>query len=210
MTVAENELTLDLGNATVHCTTDEIAHALAGALHEMRAAAPFVSPNERQILRWIMAHESGSLTVGDVFPDFNRNSDALTALRRLRTAQFIRPADRDHWEAGRHIEIKPLARIVWDRLGEAAIFGEAPPREEPAREEPAASDNDLTLPTETDATKPARAVPEVSEDIDLSLPDVNATDDVPTTPLPQRKWDEADVLEFLNDDAPQTLKSHAG
>lgn len=210
MTGSETELTLDLGTETVHCTTDELAAVLAGALREMRAAAPFVSPHERQILRWIMQHESGSLTVGDVFPDFNRNSDALTALRRLRTAQFIRPADRDHWEAGRHIEVKPLASLLWDRLGEAALFGDAPEDEEHPNEGHAAGDNERTLPAETDVTAPARATPDVSEDIDLSLPEVNDTDGVPTTPLPQKAgWDEADVLEFLNDDAPPTLKSQA-
>lgn len=209
MTGSETELTLDLGTETVHCTTDELAAVVAGALREMRAAAPFVSPHERQILRGIMRHESGSLTVGDVLPDFNRNSDALTALRRLRTAQFIRPAGRDHWEATRHIEVKPLARLLWDRLGEAALFGDAPEDEEHPNEGHAAADNDRTLPAETDATAPARATPDVSEEIDLSATGADEADSTP--PLPQKKadWDEADVLEFLNDDSPPTLKSQA-
>ena len=187
MTVSETELTLDLGAETIHCHAEEIAAAVAGSLREMRTAAPFVTPHERQILRWVMAHESGSLTVGDVFPDFDRDSEALTALRRLRTAQFIRPLERDRWEAAEHIEVKPFARLIWDRLGEAAIFGDAH-EEERAPE------------------------PDVSEDIDLSLPEVNEPDDVVTTLLPKKKagWDEADVLEFLNDDSPSTLRSHAG
>lgn len=178
----QTELELDLGSGTIRCTADEVAAAVAGVLREMRTAAPFVTAHEQQTLRWIMAHDSGSLTVGEVFPDFDRDTDALTALRRLRTAQFIRPLERDRWEAAEHIEIKPLARLIWDRLGEAAIFGDAPEEEDAA------------------------------DAIDLSLPDVNATDNVPTTPLPKKQlgWDEADVLEFLNDDSPPTLKSHAG
>jgi hypothetical protein len=186
MTQVQTELEFDLGTDTIRCGADEVAAALAGLLREMRAAAPFVTPHERQVLRSIMSHDSGALTVGDVFPDFDRNSDALTALRRLRTAQFIRPQDRDRWEAGEHIEVKPFARIVWDRLGEAGVFGDAG-ESEPEPE------------------------PQPDEEIDLALPDVNADDDSPTTPLPQKKlgWDEADVLEFLNDDPPGA-KSRAG
>lgn len=191
MMQAQTELELDLGTETLHCTADEVAGVVSGALREMRTAAPFVTPHERQTLRWIMAHESGSLAVGEVFPDFDRNTDALTALRRLRTAQFIRPLHRDRWEAAEHIEIKPLARLLWDRLGEAGIFGDAPEAEE---------------------EEPEQTLAPAAEDIDLSLPEVNDTDNVPTTPLPKKKieWDEADVLEFLNDDSPPTLKSQAG
>lgn len=180
MTQVQTELEFDLGTETIRCGTGEVAAALAGLLREMRAAAPFVTPHERQVLRWIMAHDSGSLTVADVFPDFDRNSDALTALRRLRTAQFIRPLDRDRWEGGEHIEIKPFARIVWDRLGEAAIFGDA-------------------------------GEPEPEEEIDLALPEVNATQPTAAATVPEEKlaWDDADVLEFLNDDPP-AAKSRAG
>jgi len=181
MTVSETELTLDLGAETIHCHAEELAHAVAGSLREMRTAAPFVTADDRATLRFIMAHDSGSLTVGDVFPDFDRDSHVLKGLRRLRTAQFIRPLERDRWEADEHIEIKPFARLIWDRLGEAAIFGDAPE-------------------------------PDVSEDIDLSPPEVNEPDDVVTTLLPKSKpgCDEADVLEFLNDDSSPTLKGHAG
>lgn len=174
MAQSETELALDLGGETIRCSADEVAAALAGLLREMRAAAPFVTPEEREALRLIMLHPGGALTVGDLFPDFERDSDALTALRRLRTAQFIRPADRDRWEAGERIEVKPLARLLWDKLGEAAIFGDAP---DGADE------------------------PDVSEDIDLSQPGV---DDAAATVRVANKgataWDEADVLDFLNSD----------
>jgi len=176
--MTQTELEFDLGTETIRCTAEEVAAALAGVLREMRTAAPFVTPEEQLALRHIMSHESGSLTVADVFPDFDRNSDALTALRRLRTAQFIRPADRDRWEAGERIEVKPLARLIWDRLGETAIFGDEP-EAEPEAEEPAAED-----------------------DIDLSLPGVNDSDEVETVRMADKtatSWDEADVLAFLDD-----------
>jgi hypothetical protein len=193
MTQSDLELNLDLGAETIHCTEQELATALAGVLREMRAAAPFVTPNEREILRLIMSHPAGTLTVGDLFPTFDRDALALTALRRLRTAQFIRPADRDRWEAGERIEIKPFARLIWDRLGEAAIFGDAP---------------------EAQPADPA-------EDIDLSLPDVNEVDEGGTVRMNEEDdggtvrmaektktgWDEADVLEFLNDESVDTPKS---
>ena len=190
--MTQTEIELDLGTETIHCTAEEVATALAGLLREMRTAAPFVTHEEREVLRHIMSHPSGTLTGGDVFPEFDRDSDALIALRRLRTAQFIRPADRDRWEAGERIEIKPFARLVWDRLGEAAIFGTAPeaqPAEEPA-DEPVAESAE-------------------SDDIDLSLPDVNAGDEEGTVRMAEKtttSWDEADVLSFLNDENPDVLK----
>jgi len=188
MTQSELELNLDLGTETINCTEQEVAAALAGALREMRAAAPFVTADERETLRLIMSHPAGTLTVGELFPNFDRDTAALTALRRLRTAQFIRPADRDRWEASERIEIKPFARLIWDRLGEVAIFGDAPepePEPEPADE---------------------------SEDIDLSLPGVDATDEVETVRMAEKTktgWDEADVLSFLNDEEADTPKSGA-
>src|SRR5262245_28752782 len=134
--MTQSELDLELGTEVMSCTAEEIAAVLAGQLREMRAAVPFISAPERATLRRIMAHD-GPLTVGDGFPDFVRGTEEHLTLRRLRTAQFIRPAGRDMWERGEGIEIKPFARLVWDRLGEAAIFGDAPDAEaeEPLAEE---------------------------------------------------------------------------
>jgi hypothetical protein len=123
-----SEIELDLGAETLSCTAAEVATAFAALLREMRAALPFIRPAERAALRQIMARESGTLTVAEVFPDFAREGAAHVALRRLRTAQFIIPAGRDMWERDRRIAVKPFARLVWDRLGEAAIFGEKPAR----------------------------------------------------------------------------------
>jgi hypothetical protein len=150
----------------------------AGLLREMRVAVPFICTAERQALRQIMAHESGALTVGDLFPDFSRESEALITLRRLRTAQFIRPAGKDVWERDSRIEVKPFARLAWARLGEAAIFGEVP-----------------------DADP-------VEEDIDLALPEVNTAVNEKGSEETMRvqknkeasKWDDEgdDVLDFLH------------
>lgn len=172
--MTQSEFDVDLGTDALNCTTEDVAAVFAGLFREMRAAVPFITPEDRVVLRHIMAHESASLTVGDVFPDFARDSESLTALRRLRTAQFIRPAGRDMWDREQHIEIKPFARLVWDRLGEAAIFGHVPD------------------------TEP------VAENIDLALPVVNEPGSAETVRLkekgkPAAKWDDDDVLDFLND-----------
>jgi hypothetical protein len=124
--MAPSELELDLGGETLACTPGEVAAAFAGLLREIRAAVPFIRPDERAALRRIMARPSGALTVAEVFPAFARESADHVALRRLRTAQFILPAGRDAWERDRRIAVRPFARLVWDRLGEAALFGDAP------------------------------------------------------------------------------------
>ena len=178
MNLTQSEIDLDLGAVTMSCTTDEVATVFAGLLREMRSAAPFIRPDERDALRQIMSHESGTLTAGEVFPDFARGSDAHTTLRKLRTAQFIRPAGRDCWDTGEHIEIRPFARIVWDRLGEAGVFGDPPELEE--------DDVDLALPG-------------ADEPVEVALP-------APAKARGTRsgaKWDEGDVLDFLNDEDTQ-------
>jgi hypothetical protein len=172
--MTQSELELDLGTATMNCTAEEVAATLAGLYREMRAAIPLITPPERAALRQIMAHESGTLTVDEVFPDFARESQTHMMLRRLRTAQFIIPAGPDFWDHGTRIAIKPFARLVWDRLGEAAIFGDEPE---------------------------AEAVEE--EDVDLALPGVNEKGSSETVRLQNSKaaqWEDDDVLDFLKDD----------
>lgn len=170
--MTSTEIELALGTESLTCSTDEIATAFAELLREMRAAAQFISADERAALRRIMSYDSGSLTVAEVFPEFARNSEEHTALRKLRTAQFILPAGRDVWERDQHIAIKPLARLVWDKLGESAIFGDTDRRAEPDAEE-----------------------------IDLTLPNVNAPDKAETVRVKNKAaaWDDDDVLEFLQD-----------
>jgi hypothetical protein len=169
-------LELDLGAATMHCTIDEVAVTFARMLREMQAAAAFIPVQEREVLRQIMSQESGTLKVSDVFPDFARDSAAHVTLRRLRTAQFILPAGRDMWDRDERIAIKPFAQLVWDRLGEEAIFGPAP--------------------------KPAHTEPE--EEIDLTLPEVNEPDAEETVRVKGVKnkaaaWDDDDVMDFLSE-----------
>jgi hypothetical protein len=166
-------LELDLGTTTMNCTTDEVAATFAGMLREIRAAAKFIRPDERAALRHIMENASGTLTVADVFPNFERDSDAHMTLRRLRTAQFIIPAGRDMWDHDERIAIKPFARLVWDRLGEAGIFEPLPPQ------------------THT----------EPEEEIDLAMPEVNEPDEAATVRVRNKSgaWDDDDVLDFLSD-----------
>jgi hypothetical protein len=138
------ELELDLGTVTMSCTRDEVAKTLAALLGEMRAVVPMLRPDERDTLRKIMSQESGTLTVADVFPDFARESEAHKTLRRFRAAQFIRPAATGRWDPEGYIEVKPFAQLMWDRVGEAVIFSDAPA----AVAEPEAGDENEVLPDE--------------------------------------------------------------
>jgi hypothetical protein len=158
--MTRSELENDLGTETIACSDEEVALVFAGLLREMRAALPFVRPEERAALRHIMAHPSGALTVAEVFPEFVRESAAHVALRRLRTAQFIIPAGRDVWERDQHIAIKPFARLVWDRLGEAGVFGDGPRR-------PDTDDIDLTPPAAPEDAETIRVRKRAWEDDDV-------------------------------------------
>ncbi len=183
MTMSQVHVPLD--TLTVACSIDEIASVFDGVLREMRAAVPFLTAEDRATLRHVMAHQSGELTVADVFPDFTRDSESHVALRRLRTAQFIRPGGRDMWEPASPIDIKPFARLVWDKLGEAEIFGEGQEVQE------------------TEASVPELTA--VAEEVDLALPDVNETRNeeeavgVGSKEHNAVAWEDDDVLNFLND-----------
>jgi hypothetical protein len=120
--MSASELQLDLGTVTMKCTNEEVAATLAALLGEMRAVIPKLREDERDILRQIMAQDNGALTVGELFPDFARESEGHKTLRRLRAAQFIRPALTGRWDPQEAVEIKPFARLMWDRVGEDTIF----------------------------------------------------------------------------------------
>jgi hypothetical protein len=121
----KSEVQIKLDDITLNCTLKEITATFSWLLTEMRAATPRLRPDEREVLRHIMAHESGSLTVGEVFPDFTRESEGHKTLRRLRAAQFIRPAITGRWEPGERIEVKPFGLLIWKHSGEVGLFSDA-------------------------------------------------------------------------------------
>ncbi|VTT97371.1 unnamed protein product [Gemmataceae bacterium] len=116
------EIDIDLGSVTITCTGPEIGRVFGGLLREMRRMAPRLRGDEVDALREVMRHESGTLTVGELFPEFERESEYHMTLRRLRAAQFIRPGRTGRWEADEPIEVKPFTQLVWDRLGEGSLF----------------------------------------------------------------------------------------
>ncbi len=122
--MSESQVQVHLDGITVNCTTQEIAATFSWLLVEMRDAMPRLRPVERKVLRWIMSKKSGTLTVSDVFPDFTRESEEHKTLRRLRAAQFIRPAKTGRWEANESIELKPFGLLIWNQCGEASLFND--------------------------------------------------------------------------------------
>lgn len=153
-----SELRLDLGSIRMDCTPREIAATLAALLREMRSVIPRLRQDERDTLRQIMAHGTNRLTVNDVFPAFARESESHKTLRRFRAAQFVRPARSGRWDPDEPIEVKPFARLMWERVGEEVIFDGIPVR---------GSDDDSVL-----ASRPAIR----EESIEPALPDEEIVD----------------------------------
>lgn len=174
--MTSSKVHISLDSQIIACSVGEIASTFAGLLHEMKVAVPFLHANDREVLRKIMACEPATLTVAELFPDFERGSEAHDTLRRLRTAQFIRPAGRDMWDRGSQIDIKPFARLAWNRIGEAGIFGDEPERELDIVED---------------------------DEIDLSRPEVNDPEEAATIHAKKsgaEMWEDDDVLDYLKDD----------
>lgn len=116
------DIEIDLGPVTITCSGPEIGRVFTGLLREMRRMVPRLRADEVAALREIMLYDSGELTVGELFPEFERESEHHMTLRRLRAAQFIRPARSGQWAADEPIEIKPFASLIWDRVGEEGLF----------------------------------------------------------------------------------------
>lgn len=113
-----------LGTITLNLTIDQLASTYSWLLAEMLAATPRLRPDERTVLRRIMGRASGSLTVGELFPHFTRESEEHKTLRRLRAAQFIRPANTGRWELDEPIEVKPFGELMWRQFGEESLFND--------------------------------------------------------------------------------------
>jgi hypothetical protein len=125
---------VDIDTIAVPCTVKDLQATFEWLLVEMRAVGRVFRPNERIVLRKIMSHTGATLTVSDLFPDFQRESEAHDTLRRLRATHFVYPAKRGYWEADEPIQVTPFARLMWDHLGEARIFSGPPnkPKKAPA------------------------------------------------------------------------------
>lgn len=173
---------IDLGTIALNCTLEEIEATFYWLLVEMRAALPILRPDERAVLRRIMANESGSLKVSDLFSDFKRDSEGHKTLRRLRAAQFIRPSRTGRWDADERIEVKPFGWLVWNRCGEASLF----------------KDVNLGHASECDAST-SDAV------IDLTSPDVNQSEPVVCNGIQDDdvsdRDDLLDVMDFSRSDS---------
>ena len=175
----QSSIEIDLGAITMSCTTDEIAATLAALLGEMRAVIPKLRQDERDVLRQIMSRDSGTLAVEDVFADFARESEAHKTLRRLRAAQFVRPARTGCWHPREPIEIKPFARLMWDHIGEDAIFDGIPPVSVATPKEEVV---DLSM--AEDEKKAAPAVEKPAPPPEEEVVDLQDVEDEPVVPRP--------------------------
>jgi hypothetical protein len=121
-----SDFSLNLGFVTVTFEPEELDETLTSLITEMRAITSGLRDGERATLKKIMASESKTLTVQDLFDPvgFKRDSDDHATLRKLRDAQFIRPAGGGSWAAHKHVEIKRFGRLMWDKIGERKLFGE--------------------------------------------------------------------------------------
>ena len=179
-----SELELDLGTAAMSCTTEEVAAVFAALLREMRAVAGRLRPDERVALRLIMSRDSGTLSVGEVFRGFARESEAHKTLRRLRAAQFVRPAKTGRWDPDERIEVKPFARLVWDRVGEGTIFAD--------------DDADVVLDVDEDVAM-AEPVPTQLAPATATAPET-ATDEVDVEQVAASIWEDDGVVDLAGDD----------
>jgi len=122
MTASRIAVTINLGATSISCTAGDLEATFAWLLAEMRSVAKVLRPDERELVRTIMAHAGPPLTVKALFPAFAREGEAHKTLRRLRATQFIYPQRTGRWQPAEPIAVTPFARVVWDQLGETGLF----------------------------------------------------------------------------------------
>ena len=145
------------------------------------------------MLREIMSRESGALTVADIFPEFARESEGHRTLRRLRAAQFVRPARTGRWDPIEPIEVKPFARLMWDHIGEDAIFAGLSMR--------AAGEESVIAAPRPVAVMPHPAEEKVEEEV-VDLRDVEEAEveEPIVAAKPSAAFEDVDVLDSGDDD----------
>ncbi|MCI0703283.1 MAG: hypothetical protein L0241_19570 [Planctomycetia bacterium] len=193
------ELEINLGKAAMRCSTDEIETTFAWLLAEMRVVARLLRPDERERLRKIMSYDSRALTVRDVFPHFSRESEGHKTLRRLRAAQFVRPAKSGRWDPNEEIEIKPFARLVWDRLGESAIFADHEEQLSVVADETQAGE-------ETPAVEETPAEEEAPVEVEQPVENLKLAEDSDSVPVGRHAdWEKdiVDLLDYANEEVQQ-------
>jgi hypothetical protein len=83
----------------------------------MKALSDKVPVAERRRILETVEKRSGSITVGELFPDFSRDSPEHKSpeheyLRLLREAQFIRPVEGSTWRPEKRIEMKRFGAFM--------------------------------------------------------------------------------------------------
>ena len=121
-----SQVDVEFEAVSVPCTAKDLRATFGWLLKEMRSVGKILRPDERDILRKIMEHQGGPLTVSALFLTFEREGEAHKTLRRLRATQFIYPASTGRWEPDEPIEVTPFARLVWNHIGEERIFSPPP------------------------------------------------------------------------------------
>lgn len=116
------DIEIDLKLVKLKFKSDELEKILADVLTEMRSITTGLGVDECEKLRTIMAKPSGTFAVTDIYPTFSRGNPEHEKLRRLRDAQFIRPAGGGRWHTESRIEIKPFGKMMWEKVGEQKLF----------------------------------------------------------------------------------------
>src|SRR5437016_6111753 len=111
------EFELHLGVLKLTFSAEEVDQTLRSIVNEMRSITSTLDHADRDLLRTIMK-SNRQMRVNELLPDFARGSAAHETLRKLRDAQFIRPAGSGPWKVDTVIEVKPFGRLMWAKLGE--------------------------------------------------------------------------------------------
>ena len=117
-----DSVTINLGFMSAKFVADELNSTFEELVGEMRAITSALNQTERDVLERLMEVQSGEVRVGELFEDFQRETEAHNALRKLRDAQFVKPAEGGRWKADKHILLKPFGVLMWRKIGPSKLF----------------------------------------------------------------------------------------
>ncbi|HRD78618.1 MAG TPA: hypothetical protein PK264_22215, partial [Hyphomicrobiaceae bacterium] len=93
-------------------SSDDVAETFDALLREMQLITSRLTTEDWAVLKTIMTDPNGQLRVDSIFDGFERETPAHELMRKLREAQFVRPANGGRWKNDSIIQIKPFGKLM--------------------------------------------------------------------------------------------------
>jgi len=112
-TLTVKTVTLKAFGAEIELTPQQAERALDELLQDIAESTNELSVEESRLFERIRA-SAGRDTVGQLLPNFQRDSEDHQRLRKLRDRKLVRPLEGGRWQSGKHPMVSRFGQLVYD------------------------------------------------------------------------------------------------